>query len=74
MPVDPHPSFPGVEEADEQIHQRGLAGAGGPHDRDDLPRRGFQRDPPQYGSAGLVAEGHVVELNVTAERFRSRLG
>ncbi len=66
-PVHQHLPFLGVIEPGDQVHQRGLAGAGAPHDAEHLPRLHMEADILQDRLVGLIAEGHVPQLDLAPQ-------
>ena len=68
---------PGVDlvEAHEQVHDRRLARARRPDDRDGLARCDREVEVGDQGPGGLVLEAHVIESRpARPDRGRSRLG
>ena len=63
-----------VVEASEELHERALAGTGGPDDGELLPGRDGQRDILQHGDVGVVAEVEVSEPDFPAQSRRQRHG
>ncbi len=51
-------------EAHEEVHERGLAGAGGPDDSDRLARQRFEGQVLDQRFVGRVAEPYVAELHM----------
>ena len=60
-PVEEHTPALRIVETRDQVHQRGLPGAGRPHDGDDLAGLHVERDVGQRAAAAGVFEVHALE-------------
>ena len=67
--VDEDLAAGGLEVARQDVHQGRFAAPGVPDQRRGGPARGHEVDPAQDGGLAVVAEVHVTELDLGAERL-----